>query len=222
MAPITRRRALQAATPLLAALAGCSGSSSRTHSEPPERPDNYDLDPEYVVLRNRSLERTAWLEPDGTTTGTTDERPPPGRSNLVADPETADRLTFADVDGVEAAREFVAATDFSTETLYVERSRVGECFENRLCYVTWSASEIDTQYGRYYRDADVACTTENEDWLVHVIRIPDALRPQSVRSHGSGWSSRGCTPPRWLLEEWKAENATGTTTPASGGPGESN
>lgn len=208
MVPTTRRRLLSGAAAALAALAGCSDSSRDTsNSAPAENPENVETHPETHVLRASDEEVVSWLPREGRgETETTDadgtETPPdhPRRRALVPDEATASRLRFAEVEGVEDARQFVEATDFDDETVYFETHSVRECYELELCYVTWSATEIDTQYGSYYRDAEVACEPgrEREEATAWFIRVPDDLDPDRVTSHGSGWSSNGCHRPPWL------------------------
>lgn len=213
MPALPRRRVLAGGAALLTGLAGCSESTTDTGSAPDERrPENVARDPDTVVLRSSdTADPLAWLPSDGTESGGSDGSDSPGtdalRHRLVASRTEADRVRFADADGAADARRFVAETDFASETLYVERHHVRECYVLRLCYVTWSATEIDTQYGRSYRDADVACEADARDAAVWLIRIPDALDPDEVSSRGSGMSGGGCTYPPYLR-----------TTPGSGSP----
>lgn len=204
MVPVTRRRLLHATAGVAAALAGCGDASRDESRGPPEPPENVDRDPDGYALRNPDGEPAAWLpredaESDGTggdSSGTSPSGPPENARvyALVASRETADRIRYADVDGVEGAREFVAATEFDTESVYVESKRVQACYRLELCYVTWSDTEIDTQYGRHLRDADVACDADAEESTTWLVRVPDALDPDEVTGHGSGTSGRGCEP----------------------------
>lgn len=202
MVPTTRRHLLSAAaTTLAAGLAGCDGSLDADREDAPDqdRPPNVERDPEHVTLRSGGDDPLFW-----TVSGATDaegrERSPPEHARgreLVADPDAAEALGFADVDGAAAARRFVAETDFEEATLYVESRYVEACRELRLCYVTWSRDEVDTQYGGFYRDADASCEEGARDRVVTALRIPDALDPDAVTSHGSGYRSSGCRVPPW-------------------------
>lgn len=194
----TRRRLLHGtAAALLTGLAGCSEStSSGSSTGTPPYAENVERDPESYVLRNDAETSPAWLAEDGrarTTDGTTAGPPEYARTRaLVASEESAARLRFADVSGVDAAREFVSDTDFEAETLYVESRPVEECRSLELCHVAWSAGDIDTQYGGGYRDADVDCEADATDVTTWFIRVPDVLDPDRVSSYGSGWSSSPC------------------------------
>lgn len=195
MVPITRRRLLGGVVALLASTAGC-GESIDTPSTPtdPEPGRGERRVPEHHVLRTPSGDPPVLIPDEDADAGTStaDPRENARKHGLVADAETADGLRFADADGAEAARRFVAETTFDGETLYVEYRSVRECHALELCDVTWSERDIDTQYGSYYRDADVACRPDAEDGVSVLIRIPDALDPDRVTSYGSGWSSSGC------------------------------
>ena len=204
MAPVTRRRLLHGTAALFAALAGCNESDVRETSSEPRRPENVERDPDAHVLRTPTDHAAAWLrrEDDGTaSTDAADAETPPDdahRHGLVASAETAARLRFAEVDGVEDARRFVEGIDFDRETLYFETRSVRECYELELCYVTWSAQDVGTTYGSYYRDADVDCRRDAEETTTWFIRIPDTLDPERVTGRGSGWSSDGCRYPPYL------------------------
>lgn len=216
MVPITRRRLLHAAVGLLAGLAGCGrsrdGPSTETPTEPNRRNDGPV--PDHYMLRDPSDEPPVLLprDRDGRGDAATAESPSGNRPEnarqhgLVASEDAASRVWITDVEGADEARDFVAATDFDAETLYVHGRSVGECYELELCSVTWSDAEIETRFGSNYRDADVACRADAKGMVSTLIRIPDALDPERVRSHGSGWSSNGCDLGR--------PRETGTTTEA--------
>lgn len=131
---------------------------------------------------------------------------------LVDDDETAGRLRFtADVDGTDGAREFVAATDFSRETVYALHYSVDACRRLTLCYVTWSEHEIDIQFGRAYRPPDVACDVDDRDMIAAFVRIPAVVESGSLSGHGAGSGPRCRLPPDW-------RTPTATPTPASATP----
>ena len=51
------------------------------------------------------------------------------RHNLIAD--------------ADAARRFLDDTDFGSETVYVERHVVGECYDHRLCWIRRTDGRFD-------------------------------------------------------------------------------
>jgi hypothetical protein len=237
MVPLTRRRVLHGATALLAALGGCndpiSGSASSSHSVPPRDAENLETDPESYVLRGSEDRPLVWLRPENTdesdASETRDRRRTGPRHDLVADEDTAARLAFAEnavgvrepgdaaetpeprrgSDAIDAARAFVEGTDFDSETLLIDPRRIGECYRLGLCYVTWSETEYHTYYGRFYRDADVACDADARDATVRLIRIPDVLDPEEVTGSGSGVHSGSCWRPP---EERERSGRGGETT----------
>ncbi|SFR36033.1 hypothetical protein [Halogeometricum limi] len=226
MVPFTRRRLLHGTVALVAGLAGCGGSNSRSSTATvaaPARRDDTGSVPAHQMVRNPENRVPVWLvnESDRTDDGTTRTPPPHGRSRaFVATAETAEWLRFADVEGAGAARQFVADTDFETETVFLESRTVRACHTLTLCHVSWTNSSVETDYGGGYRDADVPCEVDDEDSVTTLIRIPEALDPESVRSYGSGWSSSGCRRPRPRDDEAtdvpdfgpKTENGTVRTT----------
>ena len=219
MVPTTRRALLHGAAALLAGLAGCGGSAEFESSYPPETPENVATDPEHAVLRGQSSDPVAWFPSDRRDDGSsTDESStddpsdggstPPDRARareVIPDEGTAASLRFANVDGAAAAREFVDATDFGAQTLYLESNPVGECYERVLCYVTWSADEIDTDYARVLRPYDAPCSQDRKQTVVHLIRIPDVLDPDQVSGYGSSYGGGPCHVPGRVRE---AANAT--------------
>ena len=212
MAPPTRRALLASVAATTAALAGCSGE---TVSSPPRHdpPENADLDPASVHLRHDAETPPIWYaEVDSPVDPVTDSPEWYTTRKVVASPADRDRLGYADVEGADAARAFAAETDFERETLYLESKRVQACFRHELCHVTWSSTEVDTDYGRYYRDADVACELDVEEQASWLVRIPDTLNPSSIRSHGSGLSGSGCHEPRWARQS-ETPTANGTEGP---------
>ncbi|QLG62536.1 hypothetical protein [Halorarum salinum] len=210
MVPITRRDALRGAAALLPLAAGCNGTEFDSPSRTPtERrgPENVETDPELATLRGPGERAVVWFA-DGRT-ATDGDGPPESYhpQGFVADGERVDATRFADVDGAGAAREFLEATDFDEETVYVDQSRIGECYRRELCYVGWSATEIRTDYGRVLRDVDVACETDTYDTVATLVRIPDVVDPDQVSGYGSGSSFSGCRLPPWIRD--REGNATG-------------
>jgi hypothetical protein len=114
---------------------------------------------------------------------------------LVADAETASSLAFADVEGVDRARRFLADTDFSSASVYVEQHAVPECYDQRLCWIRWTGDRIETDYAIVLRDADVACEVGAEDVVAYFVRLPVALDPDEVRRFSSGSGGGHCRAP---------------------------
>ncbi|WP_135823660.1 hypothetical protein [Halorussus ruber] len=132
------------------------------------------------------------MNSDETTEDDTESDDHLWRHTLVADEESADELVFADVEGVERARQFLVDTDFGTETVYVEQTELGECYARELCWVRWTESAIETSYRDGYRDADVACDTGEDDVVALLVRLPVALDSDQIRRFSSNSGSGGC------------------------------
>lgn len=194
MVPIERRRLLQAAVGALTAVAGCndvlSGSSTVSRSVPRESTPAADL-PAHHAIRNPGDGPAAWFADEETPTPGEESRRH-YRHDLVASESRAAELRFADVDGAAEARSFVADTEFSTATMYVESRSVPACYELSLCNVRWNAEEIETDYGSVLRDADAACEADARDVVAMLIRIPEALDPERYTGYSSSWGSSPC------------------------------
>ncbi|UPV76865.1 hypothetical protein M0R89_20570 (plasmid) [Halorussus limi] len=200
MVPLTRRRLLHGAVGALVGLAGCSDSRDGTSTETASQSPSSDTGavPDHYSLR-RPDEKPAVRVSDerrrGTTASSSPTDGPPEdarQRGFVTSTEAARRMWFADTDGAAEARQFVADTDFDSETLYVEFYPVRECYSLELCSVTWSRTDIHTQYGSYLRSSDVSCEVEARDGVSWLIRIPEVLDPEAMTGGGSGWSSNGC------------------------------
>lgn len=162
------------------------------------------------MVRNPADEPFAYLAP--STDGSDDDGTSRRTRGFITSDETARRLRFAaDLDGVDAARSVVTATDFSAETVYFLHYPVDACFRLTLCYVTWSSYEIDVQFGRAYRPPDVACDVDDRDTVAAFVRLPDALDSDAISGFGVGSGSRCRLPPDW-------RTATSTATPTSATP----
>ncbi|GAB6860890.1 hypothetical protein ACFR97_00225 [Haloplanus litoreus] len=191
MPSTTRRRALQGAVALVAGFAGCSGESSSSSSHPSDPSGNVALNPESYSLRNPALAPTVWTG-DRPTPEDDAERSHRRTHLFVTSPDEAATVGFADVDGADAARDFLDATDYDAATVYVEQWPVDECFAPDLCSIQWSENDVETNYSRRYRDADVACEADARDVVATLVRIPEAFDPSGVDSYGSSHGSGTC------------------------------
>lgn len=235
MVPSTRRRLLQAAAGLAATgLAGCNGvgsssgsagsSATETAGEDaaPTGPNaGRSRDPESLAVRTGGRRPPVWLAHDGDGRG---GRPTPRRDgdfhhlgNIIVDGDRADRLRTADVPATVGVDDFVAATDFESESLYVETIRMEACFSLHLCQVSWSPNEISTDYGRSIRSWDERCGVDERVYEVRVIRIPDPITDDEVNSYSSSIGGGPCDERRF-----RAESGDGAelTTPAAETPTE--
>ena len=201
----TRRRLLRSAAALVGAgaVAGCGGTAESSGTAVADAgadpPDDAVTDPASVVLRAPPDEPILREAGDGTDAGSGDDESDPQvdewRHNLVADAETAASLSIADVDGADETRRFLEETDFDAETVYVERHVVGECYDQRLCWVRWTDERVETSYARVLRGADVSCSADARVGVTHLIRLSAALDPDRISRFSSSGGSGQCRTP---------------------------
>jgi hypothetical protein len=197
----TRRRLLRSAAALVGvgAVAGCNGtaesSGTAVAGSDPDPPDDAIADPPSVVLRAPADEPVVREETDSDGDDESDLRVDEWRHILVADDETATSVSIADVDGADEAREFLDETDFDAETVYVERHVVGECYDQRLCWIRWTDEQVETSYGRVLRPAEAACSADARVGVIHLIRLPAALDPDEISRFSSSGGSGQCRTP---------------------------
>lgn len=220
----TRRQTLAGAATLLAALAGCSAGDRSTDPPPADddedrfaRPEHVATDPPTVTLRRSGGREPIVTVADATATVTDREAELTARARrraveqgFVTDADAASLLGFADVDGADAARRFVAETDFEESFLFVDRASVPQCYERVLCFVTWSADELRRTYAEVYRDYDVACDAGERDGVVRLVRLPGTVDPDRIESGGTHTRRGGCPVPRW--ERRRPDGQGGTAT----------
>jgi hypothetical protein len=152
-------------------------------------------DPEQYTLRGPVEKQVVQTPNDESDAEDVQREKRRWRSELVASRDAANALTFGDVDGVDGARAFLDETDFRAETIYLEQVTVGECWDTKLCYVTWGPDRIETDYSRTLRPVDAACSADGEDVVVSLVRIPEPLNPDKVSQHGSSMGGRCRVPP---------------------------
>jgi len=198
MVPETRRSLLHGVAGFAIALAGCSGlsgsgESTRTASDgsAPDGPGSgSETDPETLLVRSDTDRPPIW---HGDRSDTTPRRTDPTNDSVVVDTAgKADRLSV--VDGVDRDRldPFLDATDFESETLYLQTVRIEECFRLVLCQIEWQSDEITTDYIRRIRPYTDPCAVETRVAEARLIRIPDALDADDVNAFGTGIGTGQC------------------------------
>lgn len=203
MPSLTRRGVLAGAAALLA---GCNGTSTEPPTERP-RPEIVATDPPVHTLRSDGDET---LVRDERETDDAEETTDPHPDPIVVDnSEAAEALSFADVDGVERAQQFLAETEFESESVVLLQDAVGECYAQEVCYVAWSATEVQVDSVRRYRDANVSCSTDAKDTIATFVRVPGALDADQMSSFSWSTGSGRCrVPPEWReIADGTASNA---------------
>ncbi|WP_323675988.1 hypothetical protein [Halorubellus sp. PRR65] len=190
----SRRALLSAATAATTSvvLAGCSGtgtsgSSTRSSTESVSRA--LDDPPPYAYLRADADLAAVW-RPRGDQSKR-EARKYPG-PQILDSQSRADELEYADVDGADAVRAFVADTDFDAETVYVDQRTVPACYRLELCGASWTSTDVDLEYSRLGLAYDVPCEADAEVVEARFLRLPDALDHETVSSMGSRTGSGGC------------------------------
>lgn len=226
MVPHTRRRLLRAAAAATtAALAGCNGlsgeesSSTRVSEGGTTLPGGSSTDgPETLFVRADTAARPIRLGDPGEETPDRGERRRRRREiEIVDSEETAAELTTADgVDGADI-KAFVGATDFDAETLLLQTSRPEACYRLRLCSVSWTDSEVQTDYVRRLRPYDERCAADETVFESRLVRIPAAIDADSVNLYSSSVSAGGSCDGRVAGAEGSAGAGPATPTPTDGG-----
>lgn len=205
---VSRRQALSGMVSVTAAIAGCN---SLIDTPPPDRdapsntvkrPENVAMNPSTIVLR-RSGSRDSLVDvtdATGDLNQTERDRRQAVERGFVTTPDAVSLLTIDDVEGANKARQFLADTDFSSAFVFVDTGSVPQCYERRLCYVTWTASELQRAYARVYRDYDVACRTDARDDVARFIRLDGTIDSQQIRPGQTAIHSDRCPIPRWKLD----------------------
>jgi hypothetical protein len=191
--PPSRRALLSAATAAATALAGCSATGTTERHSANERPSpdggGGRDPPPYAYLRRDEPDPLAWFEDEDGGGGDRSVHP----DRLVLDAaDRAESVTYADVDGAGAVREFVTGTDFETETVVVDQRAVEACYRLELCSARWSATEVDFDYSRVALAYDVSCEADAKATEARFLRIPEALDRDSLRSFSSRIGRGGC------------------------------
>jgi len=204
MVPHTRRTFLHGAVGLSTLLAGCSGlfgESVESTDTPARDGDGTEpasgsvTDPETLALRVATDRPPIWLAESGDAT---DGRPTAtGRDHVrehivVDEPARADRISVSDAVDRESVASFLGATDFDTETVYVELAEIEACFRLDLCHVGWTATRISTDYTRRTRPYTDRCEADELVFEARLVRIPDAIDAEEVHSYSSSIGTGAC------------------------------
>lgn len=200
----TRRALLHGAAGLSAGFAGCSGlldgSAESTRTAPRDGsngdpPSGSVTDPETLLLRLATDRPPIWL---ATSDREDSDRPSAKERDrwrefvVVDDTARADRLDVADTVDRQRVESFLAATDFAGETVYVEMGVVEDCFRLDLCRISWTPTEISTDYARRLRPYTERCGVDTSVIEARLIRIPDAVEAADVNSYSSSIGSGVC------------------------------
>lgn len=144
--------------------------------------------PPYAYLRHDESLELAWVDGDD------DERASERRVRpiVIDSAERADTVQYADVDGADAVREFVAATAFDDASVFVDQRSVEACYRLEICGVRWSETDVDLAYSRVALPYDVPCEADAEAMEARFLRLPDPLDHESMSGVASNIDTGGC------------------------------
>lgn len=181
----SRRQTLSALTGGLAvALAGCQGEASvESPSSVEQRVENYEVE------RARNEDGVALFARGDDL----DSTRPGGYYHLVSQGDV-DGLAFADVPEARTLREFSAATDFESESVYLYAHEVAACYEIRLTRVAVDGNGPSAHFCRDLRPVDADCEADAHSTVGYAIRLP--FSGDEYSGVGSGMSSSCSRPPR--------------------------
>jgi hypothetical protein len=225
MVPRTRRYLLHIAAATVAGLAGCSqftsgsgqSSSSTTQTYGATDPARTVLtDPPMTLLRSESDRPSIQFasESEPTDTPPVDRQARRNSHGVIDSTAQSQRLSFANGVDQESVSAFITATNFDTETVFLESVPVEECYRLQLCRIGWQSSEIRTDYTRVLRPYDEACAVDTTVYETRLVRLPTALDRDAVRSFQSSVSGSGhCNQGD---EESNSEQPSGTADSSTG------
>ncbi|WP_396611601.1 hypothetical protein ACH9L7_15585 [Haloferax sp. S1W] len=152
----TRREVLSLSGAALASLAGCTTRTSNREQSPsptasePDYPHRVDT-PDTVTVRNPDGEPAADSSDHSPEEDMFESSPHWAYEDwLVTAPGEREALNFSQAHtGVEAARDFIAATDLSETTLLVHQYNIGPCETRQLSRLEW---------GTEFSCGDIECT----------------------------------------------------------------
>lgn len=235
MVPRTRRHLLQVATAVAGGLAGCGqltgdashSSQSSSESNGSNVPaSNTETDPPILLHRAESEMPPIRLRDSDqkeTPSSQPGQRSPRVENVLIDSQSKGQQLTVTDSIDNETVSSFVSATDFDSETLYLETRQVKECFRLQFCYVSWQPSKIQTDYVQKLRPYDDHCAVDGQVFESRLIRLPVALDEESVNSFGTTISGSGqcnATGAARARGSSGRTDSTETPSPASDGGGQ--
>ncbi len=221
------RRRLLGAVGLLVATAGCGTDRQRDRTPTPTVAADPDRAVETGSVSRDDVPPTLRLR--GGTDAPPVRRPPSkqrrhrpfdGRDwdvhSWTLDRENADAVRVVP-DGRETVEAFLAATDFETETVYVQSMRVLSCYTVTLCSVSWGGDGIEIGYGRKLKPYTAACEADTRVYESRLIRIPATVEGVGGSTSLGGSACRGVE----LREGGGDESMDGESTDGESGDGES-
>jgi hypothetical protein len=224
---MNRRESLALVVGAVTSLAGCgrsaSSSSNEKESGPPDTvadgpSSGTEADPETVLVRADTDRQPVWLaDPDREDGGRPTPRPD-GRhveSEVIDDQARADRVTVDSAVDSSQVTSFLQATEFESETVFLDTIRLEECFRLNLCHISWQPQKISTDYTRQTRHWSESCAVDKWVFEARLVRIPDTIDADNIRA-GSTSVGTGACRQGGEVTETMSKSGRGESTPATG------
>lgn len=204
MVPRPRRAFLRRAGVLLTLpLAGCSGSDTASHSDPPTDLDESDVITETEIL-TQFVESddeqpdaiVRYDEPESNGSETDDSASTRPRLPYVVESAHIDRLQFErELPDPAQVEQFLRETQYDESTVVITEDPVSACHRLKLQYVEIRGSDrLAPQYCEVFRDPSIECSVDDELIQITFIRVPVAYETPPQGS-GRGRSSSCELPP---------------------------
>ncbi|MFC4541661.1 hypothetical protein ACFO5R_06950 [Halosolutus amylolyticus] len=187
-----RRRLLAAGGCLSAVLAGCAGLGESETTAEHTAADGGTAMPsdEYDALTLRSDDDEYFVVTgEDSPNERDDDRSRSSRYDVafvVTDDEAAD--VRIDSDDADAARSFLEATDFETESVVIEQRPIDDCYRRHLLSVQARPDEFRTQYCRSLKSPTTPCEADLTVMEAIFVRVQQAY-DDSPSSRASGESA---------------------------------
>ena len=186
MPPEPTRRSLLATVGSLgvAGLAGCSSPTQGSlHSLPAPPPEPVE---DLTVFKVRSTDHRGLFRTNEQSDGyrTTHE--------VIDTPEDLEGVHFnSELAAATDLEAFVNRVDLDQHVLILYQQESNACVDHHLVEVAYGEDDLDLEFCRETRPADVACSQEERRWIGFAIVLPFAEMDLSSFGYGSGRRCRG-------------------------------
>jgi hypothetical protein len=179
-------------TGLATALAGCSGSDTHQSSS-----DDGTLVNNHVtkIARSSSKQPPIIASRENTDSAENDEETSSPAESLTRDvietENDAADLEFAEeATNIAAVRRLVAETAYANESVLLYQTRIRECYQLQLNYITRDDVDGDphVEFCQVIREAEVECERNARNHVAAAVRLPFSSNEYGGFSVGSGGS----------------------------------
>lgn len=207
-----------------AALAGCAGTHGTAPDDEPDDvahdvserpPGRSELEDDDDVLFVRASHADPFVFESEADVPDDDRAFFRGSFHVVSDEEAADLYVDAPADDADAIEQFVEATDFETQSIFVDQRTIGDCYDRVFLGAEASDGSLRTAYCRSLKSPTTPCAADREVMEAVIVRLgrPYDDPPSSRQSseHGS------CSP---TVDVEMEPNAAAAEEPDDANPGD--